>query len=140
VLADASLDSLVPRFAVEVRAALHAHLDTLFSQETASEPAQQDPQDRQDRAQDREDTHSAGTAAGPPLPHLPHQATGDTTYGTIENITALEREGIRAYMPLPDWEHKTDYYGSRSFSYDAERDVYVCPQGQPLRPYRIGES
>jgi len=31
VLADASLDSLVPRFAVEARAALHAHLDALFS-------------------------------------------------------------------------------------------------------------
>jgi hypothetical protein len=35
----------------------------------------------------------------------PHQATGDTTYGTLENITALERQGIHAYMPLPDWEH-----------------------------------
>jgi hypothetical protein len=41
--------------------------------------------------------------------HLrPRQATGDTTYGTIENITALEREGIRAYVPLPDWEHQRD--------------------------------
>ncbi len=69
--------------------------------------------------------------------HLaPHQATGDTTYSTIENITALEREGIHAYVPLPDWEHKTAYYGSRRFTYDPERDVYVCPQGQPLRPYR----
>jgi Transposase DDE domain len=66
----------------------------------------------------------------------PHQATGDTTYGALENITALEREGIHAYMPLPDWEHKTAYYGPRRFSYDAARDVYVCPQGQPLRPYR----
>lgn len=66
----------------------------------------------------------------------PHQATGDTTYGTLENITALEREGIHAYLPLPDWEHKTAYYGPKRFAYDAERDVYVCPQGQLLRPYR----
>ena len=66
----------------------------------------------------------------------PHQATGDTTYGTLENIAALEREDIRAYVPLPDWEHKTDYFGPRCFSYASERDVYVCPQGQPLRPYR----
>src|SRR5262245_41488652 len=44
VLADASLDSLAPRLAVEVRVALHAHLATLFSQETASEPALQDLQ------------------------------------------------------------------------------------------------
>jgi hypothetical protein len=69
--------------------------------------------------------------------HLsPHQATGDTTYGALENIAALEREGIRAYLPLPDWEHKTAYYGPQRFSYDAARDVYICPQGQPLRPYR----
>jgi hypothetical protein len=66
----------------------------------------------------------------------PHQATGDTTYGTLENITALEREGIRAYIPLPDWEHKTAYYGPRRFTYDAAHDVYMCPQGQPLRPFR----
>jgi hypothetical protein len=32
----------------------------------------------------------------------PHRATGDTTYGTLENSTALQREGIRAYLPLPD--------------------------------------
>ena len=28
--------------------------------------------------------------------------TGDTTYGTTENIVALEDAGIRAYVPLPD--------------------------------------
>lgn len=38
--------------------------------------------------------------------------------------------------PLPDWEHQRDYYGPQQFIYDAERDVYVCPQGQLLRRYR----
>lgn len=66
----------------------------------------------------------------------PRQVTGDTTYGTLENITALEREDIRAYMPLPDWEHQRAYYGPQQFTYDADRDVYVCPQGQLLRRYR----
>jgi hypothetical protein len=32
------------------------------------------------------------------------QVTGDTKYGTTENIRAVEDMGIRAYMPLPDWE------------------------------------
>ncbi len=32
----------------------------------------------------------------------PRQVTGDTTYGTGENIVALEDAGIRAYVPLPD--------------------------------------
>jgi hypothetical protein len=35
----------------------------------------------------------------------PRFVTGDTKYGTIENIKALEDAGIRAYVPLPDWEH-----------------------------------
>src|SRR5262249_12905381 len=45
VLADAALDSLVPRFAVEARAAIHAHLDALFTEETTlpEPPAAPDP-------------------------------------------------------------------------------------------------
>ncbi len=40
--------------------------------------------------------------------HLrPKQITGDTKYGTIENIVAVEQQGIRAYVPLPNWENKT---------------------------------
>jgi transposase len=66
----------------------------------------------------------------------PRQLTGDTTYGTIENIAAVEREGIRAYVPLPNWEHKTGYLGPSHFTYDSERDLYLCPQGQLLRRQR----
>ncbi len=62
----------------------------------------------------------------------PAQATGDTTYGTIENIVALEDEGIRAYMPLPDMDARTELFGKREFRYDPTRNVYVCPQGQIL--------
>jgi transposase len=63
----------------------------------------------------------------------PRQATGDTTYGTIENIVAIEDAGIRAYVPLPDFDRRTPFYGASRFAYDAERDEYRCPQGQPLR-------
>ena len=56
VLADASMDSLVPRFAVEARAAIHAHLDALFSDETALPEPQAVP--------DPEQTD----AARPPIP------------------------------------------------------------------------
>jgi len=66
----------------------------------------------------------------------PERVIADTTDGTIENIRAIEESGIRAYMPLPNWEHQTDYYGPTQFTYDAERDVYVCPQGELLRPSR----
>jgi transposase len=63
----------------------------------------------------------------------PRQAVGDTTYGTSENIRSLEEAGIRAYVPLPDNEHRTPYYGASHFEYDAQRDEYRCPQEQPLR-------
>jgi len=33
----------------------------------------------------------------------PRSATGDTTYGTVEIIRALEDAGIRAYVPITDW-------------------------------------
>jgi transposase len=62
----------------------------------------------------------------------PRHVAGDTKYGTVENVAALERAGIRAYFPLKDWGLRTPYYGPREFVYDAARDVYVCPQGQAL--------
>src|SRR3989440_4695300 len=70
----------------------------------------------------------------------PRQVTGDTTYGTIENIKAIEDAHIRAYVPLPDWEHMTAFYGPSKFSYDAQHDHYLCPQRQPLLPYRIEDT
>jgi transposase len=249
VLADAALDSLAPRFAVEARAAIHAHLEALFSDGSDETTQQEEPQAAQDVAQDCEhadapcpptpdlptalpvvlsDSERAALAAAnaarhdwiaaegrpqrevhgsyqrtadfristtdpdaTPLrlkgggTHLgyqthyvvdggkrriilgvlvapgevmenqpmldlawhvgfrfhvhPRQVTGDTTYGTLENIQALEDMGIRAYVPLPDWEHKTPYFGPSQFAYDAARDVYVCPQGQLLRPHQREE-
>jgi len=70
----------------------------------------------------------------------PRQMTGDTTYGTIENIRALEDAGLLAYVPLPDWEHMTPYFGPSKFPYDAAQDVYICPQGQLLRPFRMEQK
>ena len=70
----------------------------------------------------------------------PRQVTGDTKYGTIENIKAIEDAHIRAYVPLPDWEHMTPFYGPSKFTYDAAQDVYICPQGQPLHPFRTEQK
>jgi transposase len=62
----------------------------------------------------------------------PRQVTGDTTYGTVENIVAIEDQHIRAYVPLPDLDHRTAYYGPSSFRYDAARDEYRCPEGHQM--------
>ena len=62
----------------------------------------------------------------------PRQFTGDTTYGTAENIVALEEQHIRAYVPLSDFDQRTDFFGQRDFRYIAERDVYICPNEAEL--------
>jgi transposase len=71
----------------------------------------------------------------------PEQATGDTTYGTIENIVAIEQQHMRAYVPLPDFDHRTSLYGKHEFQYDPERDVYICPNDAilPLHTYAYTE-
>lgn len=63
----------------------------------------------------------------------PKQATGDTKYGTIPNIVGLEQMDIRAYLPTPDFSHRTKFYPADQFQYDAENDQYVCPRGLTLR-------
>jgi transposase len=63
----------------------------------------------------------------------PRQFTGDTTYGTAEIITALEQQQIRPYVPLPDFDQRTEFFGQRDFHYDAEHDHYLCPNGAELR-------
>lgn len=62
----------------------------------------------------------------------PRHVTGDTTYGTVENIVAVEDAGIRAFFPLPDFDARTPFFGKGTFRYDADQDAYCCPQGQLL--------
>ncbi len=62
----------------------------------------------------------------------PRHVTGDTKYGTTDNIVALEREHIHAYVPIADLTQHTPFFRQEDFHYDAERDVYVCPAGKEL--------
>jgi transposase len=64
----------------------------------------------------------------------PRQVTGDTTYGTTENIVAVEDAGICAYFPLPDWgSRRPGFFAQADFTYEADWDTYRCPQHQPLK-------
>ena len=62
----------------------------------------------------------------------PRQVTGDTKYGTVDNLVALEREGLHAYLPLPDYSQRTPFFGKETFQYEAEQDAYRCPNGALL--------
>ena len=73
----------------------------------------------------------------------PRQATGDSKYGTEDNLVAIESQHIRAYIPLPDMDHRTEFFSSQEFHYDAKLDVYVCPAGKALhfdRPHSTDRS
>ena len=63
------------------------------------------------------------------------RVTGDSKYGTKEIMAALEEASIRAYVSMTDFEKKSPYFGTSMFVYDAEADLYECPQGEPLRLY-----
>ena len=62
----------------------------------------------------------------------PRQATGDRKYGTEENLVAIESQHLHAHIPSPDNDHRTAFFSSQEFQYNAERDVYVCPAGKEL--------
>lgn len=64
----------------------------------------------------------------------PRQVTGDTAYGTTENIAAVEQAGIRAYVPLTGAGKARPYFSKEEFTYDLEHDLYQCPAGEILRP------
>jgi len=63
----------------------------------------------------------------------PRQVTGDKKYGTEDNLVAIEAQGIRAYIPLPDRDHRTQFLSADQFHYEAERDLYLCAAGKELR-------
>ena len=70
--------------------------------------------------------------------HLqPHQVTGDATYGTLENIRAIENAGMRAYLAMRDDDRRSPRFGKQRFRYDAATDVYWCPNGAPLTRFLV---
>ncbi len=62
----------------------------------------------------------------------PRQVTGDKKYGSEENLVAIEQQGMRAYIPSADVDHRTEFFSSEAFTYDPKRDVYICPARKEL--------
>jgi transposase len=63
----------------------------------------------------------------------PRQVTGDSKYGTTENIVAIEREHIHAYVPLSLAGQHPGLFSEQDFRYDPITDVYHCPGEKELR-------
>lgn len=59
--------------------------------------------------------------------------TGDTKYGTAENVAAIEREHVLAYVPLSEAGGRPGLFRDTDFAYDPEADAYRCPGDETLR-------
>ena len=63
----------------------------------------------------------------------PRQIAGDTAYGTGEMLDWLLRRHITPHIPIKDMSRRKDGTLSREdFTFDAERDVYICPEHKTL--------
>jgi transposase len=64
----------------------------------------------------------------------PKRLTADTAYGTGKWLAWLLGKDITPHIPVWERYERTDGMFSRTdFAYDAERDIYVCPNDRPLR-------
>ena len=68
----------------------------------------------------------------------PEYLAADSAYGSAPNLAWLVRERqIAPHIPVFDKSVRTDGTFSRSdFVFDAERNLYTCPEGKPLVQYR----
>jgi radical SAM protein with 4Fe4S-binding SPASM domain len=55
----------------------------------------------------------------------------DTSYSSGPQLQAAQEAGVRLYAPLPK-EAKSKQLPKQQFTFQAEQDVYVCPQGKVL--------
>ncbi len=62
------------------------------------------------------------------------EVVADTGYCTTAEVAECEQHGITAYVPKADTSANTKQglYGKSRFTYDGQKDVYVCPAGAAL--------
>ncbi len=62
------------------------------------------------------------------------EVVADTGYCTTAEVAQCEEQGITAYVPKADTSANPaqGLYGKSRFTYDPQKDVYVCPAGAEL--------
>jgi transposase len=65
-------------------------------------------------------------------------AVGDSKYGTIENYLACQDQGIKAHINSLEQTQtgtgtKKGIFAKEAFSYDADKDIFICPAGEILK-------
>jgi transposase len=68
----------------------------------------------------------------------PDHIAGDVAYGTGEMLGWLVKRKIDPHIPVWDKSEREDGTFSRAdFTYDGEKDLYLCPWGKELKRYRL---
>jgi transposase len=65
----------------------------------------------------------------------PRELVGDRGYGSENSFKACLARGIQPTLGFRDFGNNTGGFNRREFVYDAERDIFICPQGEELRHY-----
>jgi transposase len=65
----------------------------------------------------------------------------DKGYFRTEDIAACEKAGLTPHVPKPQRGSSVSngFFRKDEFRYDPERDVYACPGGHELKPFRNGK-
>jgi hypothetical protein len=64
----------------------------------------------------------------------PKRLAADTAYGTGKLLAWLLGKNITPHIPVRERYERTDgMFPRTAFTYDAECNVYICPNGYPLR-------
>ena len=78
------------------------------------------------------------TSFGDRYGRMPGEACADSGYGSEENYSFMEGNGVEAYVKY-NWFHKEqrrafgkDIFRLENLHYNKEKDYYVCPMGQHM--------
>lgn len=67
---------------------------------------------------------------------LPSTICADAGYGRLQNYEYCKARGLTAYVKYSGYDHKKlkaeQCFQTRYLDYDAEHDVMICPQGEPM--------
>lgn len=74
---------------------------------------------------------------------IPEKMSADSGYLSSENISVLKDADIDGYIATGKGEKDisdTDKIGIKNFSYDKQKDVFICPAGQGLKLKSTGKK
>jgi transposase len=75
---------------------------------------------------------------------VPEKISADSGYLSSDNISTLKENNIDGYIATgkgeKDTSEKTDKIGIKNFSYDEDKDMFICPAGQILKLKSVGKK